>query len=108
MLFTQTFSGFALDHGTIARLQFAIRERNTVVIERQNFALMFRLRPVLRGAAEADVQQRHSEPAAVVAGAAGDQVEEAVNAANHLHGRDDQDAPGGLGDDGAGAVQSAE
>ena len=67
-----------------------------------------RLRPVLRGAAEADVQQRDAEPAAVVAGAAGDQVEEAADAAHHLHGRHHQDAPRRLGDDGARALQPAQ
>ena len=78
------------------------------VIERQNFALLIRLRSVLRGAIEAHVQQRDQEPAAVVVGTAGDQVEEATHAPHHLHGRHDQDAPRGLGDDGAGVVQSAQ
>jgi len=64
------------------------------------------LRALLRGTTPANVRQRSAQPAAELARAASDQVQEAFDAADHVHGRQHQDVAGRLGDNCQGALSA--
>lgn len=57
------------------------------------------LRSLLRGTTATHIRQRSSQPAAELARAAGNQVQEAAHLADNFHGRKHEDSAGRLGDD---------